>query len=495
MDNVHDFPENPEAEARRAEAKRREEKKAASKAAIKRRQEFASIKASRLKEEAEEITQRLNAKVRIEPQWREHFARYCHKIFEELDKHGRGAVREVIQAAFPKEADPSRRRGRFSLPDQSKDATQPLAAAGSSWARIATEAGRKLDRDHRVLIDMVRGTPYSVASGEPLLGGLGDAVGETVSLLNRMATACVRENRLNNYFETLRFSLYEIQGEELVAATALPEAANVDRLVDGMWIDIEPGFSGEPEKPFLPKVPLYTRSLLRDTFERTRLGLSQEDYWNAESPDEAFGYLALTHGTEHGQIEFSLDVSISIAPVGPKKAAVGCFFVEPKAFVIINGQPSEIWLDDDRAWIPATHEDRLFGIRIAGRPNADQDWNDHIGCYLLETINPESCLKWLPGISPDEWYDFDYHVSGWDWPVDDLENGPERAPTAAPSSSVMAVVQSNLAYVPDDDKISTLLNRDAARLVGMLANAQARDSRRYRDAIRPLIEKWESDNE
>lgn len=479
MNNIHDFPNNPDAEARRAKAK----------AEIKRREEFAAIRASRLRAEAEEITQKLNAKARIEPQWREHFARYCHEVFKELDDLGRGAVREVIQAAFPDEVDPSKRRGRFSVSNQTP------TSSGASWAKIATEAGRKLGREHHVLIGMVRGTPYAVASGESLLSGLSDAVGETVSLLNRMATASVREHRLGSYFETLRFSLYEIQGEEFVAATAIPEAANVDRLVDGMWIDIEPGFSGEPEKPFLPKVPLYTRSLLRDTFERTRLGLSQEDYWNAESPDEAFGDLALTHGTEHGQIEFSLDVSIAIAPVGPNKAAVGCFFVEPKAFVIINGQPSEIWLDDDRAWIPATHEDRLFGIRIAGRPNADQDWNDHIGCYLLETINPESCLKWLPGISPDEWYDFDYHVSGWDWPVDDLENGPERAPTAAPSSSVMAVVQSNLAYVPDDEKISTLLNRDAERLVGMLADAQARDSHRYRDAIRPLIEKWESDNE
>ena len=479
MDNVHDFPNNPDAEARRAKTR----------AEIKRREEFAAIRASRLREEAEEITQQLNAKARIEPQWREHFARYCHEVFKELDDLGRGMVRDVIQAAFPDEVDPSKRRGRFSVSNQTP------TSSGASWAKIATEAGRKLGREHHVLIGMVRGTPYAVASGESLLSGLSDAVGETVSLLNRMATACVREHRLGSYFETLRFSLYEIQGDELVAASTIPEAVNFDRLVDGMWIDIEFGFSNsEPEKPFLPRVPLYTRTL-EGTFERTRLDMAQEDYWNAENIDEVFDTLALTHGTEQGQIEFSLDVSIAIAPVGPNKAAVGCFFVEPKAFVTINGQPSEIWLDDDRAWIPVTHEDRLFGIRITGHPNTDHDWPDHLGCYLLETINPDSCLKWLPGISPDEWYDFDYHIFGWDWDSGDSENGYARVPTAAPSSSVMAVVQSNLAYVPDDDKISTLMNRDAARLVGMLANAQARDSLRYRDAIRPLIEKWEADDE
>lgn len=478
MENVHEFPKKPEAEARRAKAK----------AEIKRREEFVAIRASRLSEEAEEITQRLNAKARIEPQWREHFARYCHEVFKELDDLGRGAVREVIQAAFPDEDDPSKRRGRFSTSNQTS------TASGASWAKVATEAGRKLGREHQVLIGMVKGTPYAVASGESLLSGLSDAIGETVSLLNRMAMACVRENRLSNYFETLRFSLYEIEGEELVAAAAFPEAANFDRLVDGMWIDIEPGFSGEPEKPFLPRVPLYTRTL-QGTFEGTRLDLSEEDYRNAENLDEAFGDLALTHGTEQGQIDFSLDVSIAIAPVGPNKAAVGCFFVEPKASITINGQPSEIWLDDDRDWIPILHEDRWSGIRITSHPNTDHDWPDHLGCYLLETINPDSCLKWLPGISPDEWYDFDYHIFGWDWDSDDSENGYARVPTAAPSSSVMAVVQSNLAYVPDDDKISTLLNRDAARLVGMLANAQARDSHLYMDAIRPLIEEWESGEE
>lgn len=455
-----------------------------------RRRDHETAQVTLAREEADRITERLRIEGRVDLPTREAFARYCSLLFKELDELGRSNVKDVMAAIYPDQNDPSKQRGRFSNPNQ------PLNTLGQKWAEVALEAGRRLGKEHRALIDMVDGTQFADNGDTAHLSGLTDAGSETASLLNRMSTACIRENRLADYFETLRFSLYDHEDDKLVATSVLPEAVNLDRLADGLWVDIEPGFMSQPEWPFLPRVPLYTRERrgrFGGAFEGTRLDLPQEDIWNAQSVEKLFDDLALAQGTEEGWIDFRLDVSIGVAPIGANRIPVGCFFVEPKGFITINGEEVEVTSNDNHNWMTVCHDGRCSGIRAKGWPTTVRGWSDHFGCYLLESITRQSCLRWLPGIAPEERFDFDFHISGWDY--DGPEIGSGRVPTAAPSASVMAVVQGNLAFVPGDEKLSTLLNQESARLVKLLADTQAQDAQQFRQAIRPLFESWEADNE
>ena len=436
--------------------------------------------AAALRSEAEQIRQRLAACRKVPKEDRQKFAVHCYRMFQKLDALENGDVGAILREVTGERGDPSKRRGRFA---QLTKLDTPLTARGSQWEKLVRLASKRLGTQDREIIEMVAGTSFSERTDGPLLADIGQTAAEIAGTLQLMAHYIARRHGLADYFEALRYCPYVLSNDRVRIPDAIPQAANMDHLADGLWIH---GGEDESELAFLPKVPLFHQHAWIPCMATA--GTVSADHVAQDNEDmrQQFQAIADYEGVTQARFALTRRISIAIAPLGQDRSPSACFVIEPRLAAWIDGHSIDVFGATPGEWFPVPHEDRCYGF------SADA-WNvdlvpdaDHLDCYRLEVVGRENTLNLMRSHMYGEGLD----PLIWGFDAEATDRNEPLAPTAAPGLTMMGVLQRNLTAVAEEHRIQNLLDADAARLTRLLADAQAEDRERYRRALQPLIDRW-----
>ncbi|MCA1971736.1 MAG: hypothetical protein LDL44_02775 [Caenispirillum sp.] len=437
--------------------------------------------------EAAAIERRLS-KSKVSPLDREAFALAMGRMFRQLDEKGGGLVARALAAVQGGDIS-TKRRGRFSRTAEAFVSTR-LCASGAQWCALTRAVGDLLRGPDRAFVDLVAGTSYASATAPLVLSAdLADDAAETAALLQELAAWVSRRNDLPSYYAVLRNSDYEFDDEagEFIVADVVPEAADPDALADGLWFPRE---EAPRNLPTLPRVALYRREdpiQVKGTTGSMAAPPLDEAQWQA---------LAEYEGVETVELTLYTTVSLSVAPLDPQAGPTACFVIEPrfKRFDVSGHEADPPALEVGR-WNAFPHGPpeaaRWSALRVDDLGAQMADLCAHAELVATVAVTAESCARYL-GRRPR--YGGQVVI---DFHSDECLDTPEESlpPTAAPSRTLMAAVQGNLAHAPPAQKLSTRLDASAARLVRLLTEARREHRKRYDYAIDAVRASWRPQDE
>lgn len=435
--------------------------------------------AGRLAADATRIRDRLTAETRLPQAVREHFGRIVFRMFAELDLKQKGLVARILNETGNGGGNSTKCRGRFA---QDKPLSTPLAASGKKWVAVVSEAGRHLRGAHQALVDLVTGTVYAPDT-QPMLGPIGDDAAETATLLHLLAGWVSRRHRLQTYFEALRGSEYAMVDGDVGVPEVLPQAADPDLLADGYWLGEDAGAI----LPFIPQIRIADRALAVPA-----VGLLGDLQGKPDDP-AVWERIAAESGVADLQVDLEMRLSLGIAPLRPDDDPVACFLVTPVFRIEVWSTVIEIAPAAKNIWIPFRFEHgggaRWSAIRVPEWPAEVSHWVEHAGETRTDAVSSATVQSLLGDRLR---YGFGrLHLAD---PDDAGTEDGGRLPVGAPSRTLMAAVQRNLAHAPEPEKLSVLLDECARNLVERLHIMRLRERGRFDNAMAPLLAAWRDEN-
>lgn len=430
--------------------------------------------AGRLAKEAAEIRTWLESQSRVPHHLRQHFGRVVYRMFEELEASaGKSAVAEVLVDAEESERGSTELRGCFA---QDRPLKTKLVADGKRWCKVVCAAGRRLRGEDRALVDPVAGSDYKPKS-LPVLGEVGDDAAETAGHLNLLCTWVSVRYRLDDYYATLRASDYMVSDGQIVVPDIPPLAADPDSLADAWSIPIDVATIAA----LIPHVPILDR-FVACTAAKGAIG----DLLEAPIDAAIWEEVAAQQGVEECSVDLGIRVTLGVAPLEPGATPTACFVLTPVISIPLLGGVVDVF-PTAPGWIPFKYqrdgEVRWSAVHIPEWPSDAGDFVALVGHVRTDAVTGASCMRWLGGAYRGQ---HRFHIEG----ADDDVGGEDLPPTAAPNRTILGVVQRNLAYAPEPQKISTLLSSAAQQLVEQLAQVRLRERGAFEEAMAASLQKW-----
>lgn len=441
--------------------------------------------ASRIARESDEIAQEIQRHSKIPAADRNVFACNMHLMLRQLEQKDRHSVAEVFQEGIGATKEEStKRRGRFAR--AKNDLKTPLAANGKQWVNLARAVGRILNGESRAILALVQGSSF-VRSNAPLLStsDLREESAKTAEYLEEIATWVIRRNNLVSYFETLTHGSYSINAGGVFFPDRWVFSADPTQLVEDDYLYDEPYIL-----PAIPKVPLYTENIpipARGT--KSSVGQLNDDpnIWEA---------LAMKDGYEEFDVTIQSSLSLGICPLDNSARPLAVFINEARSLELpVWGQIVKTNGNTRRAgdWILFPHSagntEEWSAVTFCPQTHLQHQAVKAFEKFALFRVSPATCLRFLATYC----YEIDVHF-------DDIEfttgEELEEHVTAAPSRTVLAALQRNLAYKDDKYKISSKLDENAAKLARVLELRREEECEKFSSTMAQIRERWrKSDTE
>lgn len=439
--------------------------------------------ASRIEREAEKIAQHIYRHSKIQYADRHVFACNMHFMLRQLEQKAQHLPAVAFQEAIgTKKEDSTKRRGRFAR--GKNDLKTPLAADGKQWINLARAVGKHLHGENRAIFSLVQGSSF-LQSNAPLLSAsdLREEAARTAEYLDEIASWVVHRNNLVSYFETLRHGSYSINDEGLFCPDNWVFSIDPTWLVEGFGMYL---YDFPYILPAIPKVPLYSQSIWIPA-RGTKLSLDQINH----DPD-AWDELAMIGGYEEFEVKIEVDLSLGICPLNKGTGPIAVFIAKAPRLslgvwdklVKTNGNTA---LAGDWVIFPyntGSTEEWSALMFYPDTPLQEAVVNT-FELFKPFQVSPEMCLKFLA----EHCYEGGEIILQFD---DIYPDGEEldRHPTAAPNRTILSALQRNLAYKDDNDKISSRLDEDAARLARLLESRREDECHEFHRRMEQMRGQW-----